>query len=92
MKLTKAIFAAGCFWHVQFTFSEMKGVVKTMAGYCGGRVANPTYEQVCSGKTGHSDLMEDGAEDGHLQLEIIHLAAPRLRLGIGIKGEVNTPC
>src|SRR3989344_2413465 len=58
MKLTKAIFAAGCFWHVQFTFSEMKGVVKTMAGYCGGRVANPTYEQVCSGKTGHAEAVQ----------------------------------
>lgn len=54
----KATFAAGCFWHVQLDFSEMPGVIKTTAGYAGGKVKNPRYEQVSSGKTGHVEAVE----------------------------------
>lgn len=56
--LEKATFAGGCFWCMQALFDKVKGVVSTVAGYTGGHKKNPTYEEVCSGKTGHSEAIE----------------------------------
>ncbi|MGN6369569.1 MAG: peptide-methionine (S)-S-oxide reductase MsrA [Phycisphaerae bacterium] len=53
-----AIFAAGCFWGVQERFDHVKGVISTEAGYCGGDVANPTYEMVSSHTTGHAESVK----------------------------------
>ena len=54
----KATFAAGCFWHVEYAFNRVPGIISTTVGYTGGNTDNPSYKQVCSDRTGHAEAVE----------------------------------
>jgi peptide-methionine (S)-S-oxide reductase len=54
--MEEATFGAGCFWCVEAVFQNVKGVEKVISGYMGGQISNPTYREVCSGRTGHAEV------------------------------------
>ena len=72
-----ATFAGGCFWCLDAVFSQLIGVDRVTSGYCGGYNANPTYEQVCSGTTGHAEVVRidfDPARISYRQLLMVFFA------------------
>jgi len=56
--LQKATFGSGCFWCTEAIFERLNGVIKVESGYSGGKVENPSYEEVCTGKTGHAEVTQ----------------------------------
>lgn len=67
----KATFGAGCFWGVEAAFRRLKGVKNATVGYAGGTLPNPTYEQVCTDRTGHAEVVQveyDPAEISYQEL------------------------
>jgi peptide-methionine (S)-S-oxide reductase len=69
--LERAVFGLGCFWGAERVFWQTKGVYTTAVGYAGGHTPNPTYEEVCSGRTGHTEavlVVFDPAEIGYEEL------------------------
>jgi methionine-S-sulfoxide reductase len=61
-----ATFAGGCFWCMQPPFDQLDGVLSTIAGYAGGHVQNPGYEQVCAGTTGHTEVIQIAFDPGRV--------------------------
>jgi peptide-methionine (S)-S-oxide reductase len=64
-----ATFGAGCFWGVEATFRQVKGVTATAVGYAGGTIADPTYRQVCTDRTGHAEVVQVEYNPGEVSYE-----------------------
>ena len=67
--IKKAYFAGGCFWGVEFFFEKLDGVISAISGYMGGQIQNPTYEMVCSGFSGHLEVVEVTYDETILSFE-----------------------
>ena len=65
----KAIFAAGCFWGIEEKFNSIEGVIETEVGYVGGKLINPSYEDVCKGDTYHEEAVRIFFEDSKLSFD-----------------------
>ncbi|MBU1202451.1 peptide-methionine (S)-S-oxide reductase MsrA [Patescibacteria group bacterium] len=63
------VFGGGCFWCTEAVFSQLKGIVSVEPGYTGGTVANPSYEEVCTGRTGHAEVIKIEYDPNQAKLE-----------------------
>ncbi len=70
-KTELATFGGGCFWCTEAIFQELEGVIAVSSGYAGGKTKNPTYEDVCSGTTGHAEVIQISYEPNKIQFELL---------------------
>ena len=68
---SKLVLGAGCFWGVEVLFEEIPGVKKVISGYAGGHTENPTYETICTGTTGHIEVVEIEYDDSETTYEVL---------------------
>ena len=74
MSVEKIVLGGGCFWCVEAVFLQLRGVLSVISGYTGGRVANPSYERICSGATGHAEVIEVTYDNSLISLEdLLHV-------------------
>lgn len=71
MSIKEAYFAAGCFWGVEFYFQQEKGVISAISGYMGGVTPSPSYKEVCTGLTGHLEVVKVQYDDTLLSFETL---------------------
>ena len=71
MGIRKAYFAAGCFWGVEYHFEKIKGVISAISGYMGGNITNPSYEMVCTGFSGHLEVVEVTYDENIVSFETL---------------------
>ena len=93
----KATFGAGCFWGVEAAFRQVEGVTKTEVGFEGGTLANPTYQDVCSHRTGHAEVVEVTYDPERLSYEQLldvfwakHNPTSRSRLGWDVENQYRS--
>ena len=68
-KSTVAVFGGGCFWCTEAVFDELRGVKSVIPGYAGGSTKNPTYEEVCGGRTGHAEVIKIDFDPGEISFK-----------------------
>ena len=71
MNIDTIILGGGCFWCIEALFKELDGVIKIVSGYSGGNSENPTYEEICTGKTGHAEVCEIEYDKNKISLESV---------------------
>ena len=69
--IKKAYYAAGCFWGVEYHFEKTKGVISAISGYMGGNITNPSYEMVCTGFSGHLEVVEVTYDENIVSFETL---------------------